>query len=100
MCRGLSGGGSKRIPILAILVAGAAAIAAPARAQIYDPAFPFCVQVYQGFVDYYFDCAYYTWAQCQASALGRVASCVANLYNAGRARKPVVRHRRSHPHHR
>ena len=80
MCRGLSGGGSKRIPILAILVAGAAAIAAPARAQIYDPAFPLL-----GFVDYYFDCAYYTWAQCQASVSGRAASCVANLYNAGRA---------------
>jgi hypothetical protein len=94
---------SMRIPILAILAAVAALAARPAQAQTYDPRFPFCVQVYQGFVDYYFDCTYYTWAQCQASASGRAAACVANPYYRGGAGygvpgRPVVRHRRSHRH--
>ncbi len=86
-----------RVPILAILAAGAIFAATPSKAQTYDPHFPFCVQVYQSFVDYYFDCTYYTWAQCQASASGRAASCVANPYYSGRAGKPALRRR--HPHH-
>ena len=49
-------------------------------------------------VDYYFDCTYQTIGQCQASASGRSASCVVNPYYAGRAGKPVVRHRRSYKH--
>jgi len=73
-------------------LAGAAALtilgmmafsAAPARAQTYDPSYPVCLQVYQGFVDYYFECAYMTMAQCQMSASGRAASCVVNPYYAG-----------------
>ncbi len=93
-----------RIPILAVLATGALLAAAPAKAQTYDPAYPFCVQVYQGYVNYYFDCSYYTWGQCQASASGRAASCVANPYYAGRpgyagrGGRPVVRHRRTHHH--
>ena len=63
----------------------AAALAAPARAQTYDPAYPVCLQVYQGPVDYYFECAYQTMAQCQMSASGRSASCVVNPYYRGRA---------------
>jgi hypothetical protein len=59
--------------------------AAPAFAQTYDPAYPVCLQVYQGFVDYYFECAYQTMAQCQMSASGRSASCVVNPYYKGRA---------------
>ena len=55
----------------------------PARAQTYDPAYPVCLQIYQGFVDYYFECAYQTMGQCQASASGRSASCVVNPYYAG-----------------
>jgi len=82
--------------ILAILTAGAVYGAAPAQAQTYDPSYPFCVQVYQSFVDYYFDCTYRTMAQCQMSASGRAASCVVNPYYAGRPGKPGVRHRRSH----
>lgn len=58
-------------------------LAAPARAQTYDPRYPVCLQVYQGFVDYYFECAYQTMAQCQMSASGRYASCVINPYYAG-----------------
>ncbi|WP_291614505.1 DUF3551 domain-containing protein [Bradyrhizobium sp.] len=57
--------------------------AAPARAQTYDPRYPVCLQVYQGFVDYYFECGYTSMAQCQMSASGRSASCVVNPYYAG-----------------
>lgn len=69
------------------LFAGAVAstifLAAPAKAQTYDPAYPVCLQVYQGFVDYYFECGYTTMAQCQASASGRSAACVVNPYYKG-----------------
>ena len=87
-----------RIPILAILATGAIHLVTPAQAQTYDPAYPFCVQVYQGFVDYYFDCTYRTMGQCQASASGRAASCVVNPYYAGGAGKPAVRRKRTHHH--
>jgi hypothetical protein len=84
-----------RIPGLAILTIGAALTATPALAQTYDPKYPVCLQVYQGFVDYYFECAYTSLGQCQMSASGRAASCVVNPYYTGtntppgrRARKP------------
>jgi len=83
---------------LAILAVGAVQLAAPAQAQTYDPSYPVCLQVYQSMVDYYFECGYTSIAQCQASASGRAASCVVNPYYAGRAGKPVVRHRRVHKH--
>ena len=71
--------------ISAAILAATLALTAPARAQTYDPAYPVCLQVYQGFVDYYFECAYQTMAQCQMSASGRSASCVVNPYYRGRA---------------
>jgi len=83
-----------RAPAMAVaLSAIALAVAAPARAQTYDPAYPVCLQVYQGFVDYYFECAYQTMAQCQMSASGRSASCVVNPYYRGRA-APAPRRKR------
>jgi hypothetical protein len=47
-----------RIPTLAILMIATVLTAAPARAQTYDPAYPVCLQIYQGWNDYYFGCAY------------------------------------------
>jgi hypothetical protein len=91
-----------RVLALAIVALGAAYAATPARAQTYDPAYPVCLQVYQSMVDYYFECAYQTMGQCQASASGRSASCVVNPYYHGGARPPgapIVRHRRHHYHH-
>ena len=68
----------------ALTIIGAMAFSTgPTRAQTYDPRYPVCLQVYQGFVDYYFECAYQTMAQCQMSASGRAASCVVNPYYAG-----------------
>ena len=67
----------------ALTIFGSVVLSAPARAQTYDPAYPVCLQIYQGFVDYYFECAYQTMGQCQASASGRSAACVVNPYYAG-----------------
>jgi hypothetical protein len=44
--------------------------AAPARAQTYDPAYPVCLQIYQGWNDYYYECTYTSLPQCNASASG------------------------------
>ena len=78
-----------------VLVISATSAAAPARAQTYDPNYPVCLQIYQGFVDYYFECAYTSLAQCQMSASGRAASCVVNPYYAGGKGRRDRRQRRA-----
>jgi hypothetical protein len=83
-----------RIPALAILAMVTVSAAPPARAQTYDPGYPVCLQVYQGYVDYYFECAYSSLAQCNASASGRAAQCVVNPYYAGPKKPPGQRDRR------
>jgi hypothetical protein len=83
-----------RIPALAIFIIAAVLAATPAPAQTYDPKYPVCLQVYQGFVDYYFECAYTSMAQCNMSASGRAASCVVNPYYAGAKSKPERRARK------
>jgi hypothetical protein len=88
---------SRNAAIAVTALAATLAFVAPTRAQTYDPAYPVCLQVYQGFVDYYFECAYTTMAQCQASASGRSASCVVNPYYKGRA-APAPRRKRPHHH--
>lgn len=66
---------------LAALAIATVSLAAPARAQTYDPNYPVCLQIYQGgMTDYYFECAYTSLPQCQASASGRAAQCVVNPY--------------------
>lgn len=57
--------------------------ATPARAQTYDPRYLVCLQIYQGFADYYFECGYTSIPQCQMSASGRAAQCVINPFYAG-----------------
>src|ERR1700730_11986773 len=75
-----------RILALAILAIGTASVAAPARAQTYDPSYPVCLHVY-GRITYY-ECRYTSLAQCNASASGRAAQCVINPYFAS-AEEPV-----------
>ena len=70
-------------------------LAAPARAQTYDPGYPVCLQIYQGMVDYYFECSYTSMAQCAASASGRSAQCVVNPYYAKPSAKRGKRQKRS-----
>ncbi len=74
-----------RMLILASLMI-AAATSSP-HAQTYDPKYPVCLQVYQGFTDYYFECGYTSLAQCNMSASGRSAQCVVNPYYAGPKRR-------------
>ena len=71
------------LAVATVLTAATINLAAPAQAQTYDPSYPVCLQVYQGFVDYYFECHYRTMAQCQMSASGRAAQCVVNPYYGG-----------------
>ena len=67
---------------------------APAQAQTYDPAYPVCLQIYQGGIaDFYFECMYRTMAQCAASASGRAAQCVVNPYY-GYGKPPAGRSKR------
>ena len=83
-----------RIPALLILAIAAVLTATPASAQTYDPRYPVCLQVYQGFVDYYFECGYTSLAQCNMSASGRAASCVVNPYYTGGKASPGRRARK------
>jgi hypothetical protein len=85
-----------RILALAMLTIATVSAAPPARAQTYDPAYPVCLQVFQGIADFYFECAYTSLPQCQMSASGRAAMCVVNPYYAGR--KAAAQGRRRHRH--
>jgi hypothetical protein len=85
-----------RFLALAILAGTAVALDAPARAQTYDPNYPFCLQIYDDMVHYTFECAYTSMGQCQASASGRSAQCVVNPYYARAPVKPVPRKKRPH----
>jgi len=64
-------------------------LAAPnARAQAYDPAYPFCQQSY-GIGGTSISCSFTSLAQCQATASGRAAQCLANPYfNFNKTRRP------------
>jgi hypothetical protein len=67
----------------------------PARAQTYDPAYPVCLQIYQGgMANFYFECRYRTMGQCQASASGRAAQCVVNPYYGGDSKSKRQRQQR------
>ena len=85
-----------RIPALAILTITAVSTVTSARAQTYDPAYPVCLQVYQGWNDYYFECGYTSLAQCNMSASGRAAQCIVNPYYTGRKTVPPARRARPH----
>ena len=76
-------------------VIGAILIAAPARAQTYDPNYPVCLQTYSiggGSID----CSFASLAQCAMTASGRSAQCLTNPYFAHAGRNlPVDRRQRS-----
>ena len=74
------------------LAVGTIVYAAPVQAQTYDPSYPICLQIYEGMVNFYFECRYTSMAQCAASASGRSAQCVVNPYYA----KSDRRKKRSH----
>jgi hypothetical protein len=72
----------------AAVALGTALAAGPTSAQTYSGD-PVCLHVY-GKASYY-ECNYYSIAQCNASASGRAAQCVVNPYaaNAGIGEPPV-----------
>ncbi|WP_291853029.1 DUF3551 domain-containing protein [Bradyrhizobium sp.] len=72
-----------RIAAFALLTIAATLTAPPAQAQTYDPRYPVCLQIYQRWNDYYFECGYTSLAQCNMSAAGRAAQCVVNPYYTG-----------------
>ena len=65
---------------LAILAIGTVSVAGPAAAQTYAPGYPVCLHVW-GPLNYY-ECAYTSLPQCNASASGRAAQCMLNPYAA------------------
>ena len=87
-----------RILALAMLTIATASAALPARAQTYDPAYPVCLQIYQGIADFYFECSYTSLAQCNMSASGRAAQCIVNPYYKGRKPAPPARRAKPHRH--
>ena len=85
------------LPVLATLAMATVSTIPATRAQTYDPRYPVCLQIYQGYTDYYFECAYTSLAQCRMSASGRAAQCVINPYYAGAKAKPGRRDRPRRP---
>ncbi len=83
-----------RVLTLAILAIATGSAAAPAQAQTYNPNFPVCLHV-MGRTSYY-ECAYYTLPQCNATASGRSAQCVINPYYANASSQPHVRRYKRH----
>jgi hypothetical protein len=75
--------GPMRTLALTLLTMGMVLVAGNARAQTYDPAFPFCMHVVSSRGGTYQDCSYYTMAQCAASASGRGFQCNPNPFYAG-----------------
>jgi hypothetical protein len=76
---------------LMILTMGIVLTAGHARAQTYDPAFPFCAYVPTWGGGATHNCSYHTMDQCRASAHGQM--CSRNPYYAG-ASTPVRRNNR------
>jgi len=65
----------------AILAVGAASNAKAAPA--WDPKYAVCMQTYEGISYTTTECDFDTMAQCQMSASGRSAGCIANPYYQG-----------------
>lgn len=64
-------------------------ITGPAAAQMYDPNYPVCLEVYGGrLTPEYIDCSFTSLPQCQATASGRSATCSVNPFYKG-PKKPT-----------
>jgi hypothetical protein len=85
-----------RISAWTILLPATFLATAPARAQMYNPDYPVCLQVY-GIGGGYIACGYASLEQCAQSASGRAAQCIVNPYFVG-ARVPAGPHYRQHRH--
>ncbi|MBR0899906.1 DUF3551 domain-containing protein [Bradyrhizobium tropiciagri] len=78
-----------------IVAAIGVGIAGPAAAQMYDPNYPVCLEVYGGrLTPEYIDCSYTSLPQCQATASGRAATCSVNPFYKGPKKPPRERGQR------
>ncbi len=68
--------------VLAIVAFAALVMSAAAYAQTYDPRSPVCLHVFGELEGERMDCIFASFAQCQASASGRPATCLMNPYFA------------------
>jgi hypothetical protein len=76
--------------ILSIAVLSIGALGVPARAQTYDPHYPFCLQTY-GISGTAISCRYPSMEACRASASGRAAQCISNPYYAAAPSRQKLR---------
>jgi hypothetical protein len=72
------------VPVLAIAVLLLTVATGPARAQMYDPAYPVCLQSYG--LTSGISCRFTSMPQCRAVASGRSAQCIVNPYYGKRRR--------------
>ncbi|MES5486039.1 DUF3551 domain-containing protein [Bradyrhizobium sp. INPA03-11B] len=80
---------------LTLLAAIGIGIAGPAAAQMYDPNYPVCMEVYGGrLTPEYIDCSFTSLPQCQATASGRSATCSVNPFYKGPRTQPRERGKR------
>ncbi|WP_076866969.1 DUF3551 domain-containing protein [Bradyrhizobium mercantei] len=78
-----------------IIAAVGVCIAGPATAQMYDPNYPVCMEVYEGrLTPEYVDCSFTSLPQCQATASGRSATCSVNPFYKGPKTAPKERRQR------
>ncbi|MCC8959336.1 DUF3551 domain-containing protein [Bradyrhizobium sp. Pear77] len=74
---------------LTVIAAIGVGIAGPAAAQMYDPNYPVCMEVYGGrLTPEYIDCSFTSLPQCRATASGRSATCTVNPFYKGQ-KKPT-----------
>ena len=69
-------------PVLALSALAVLVMGASARAQTYAPGAPVCLHVFGELEGERIDCIFASFAQCQAAASGRPASCMMNPYGA------------------
>ncbi|PAY03890.1 MULTISPECIES: DUF3551 domain-containing protein [Bradyrhizobium] len=70
-------------------------ITGPAAAQMYDPNYPVCLEVYGGrLTPEYIDCSFTSLPQCQATASGRSATCSVNPFYKGPRTQPKEQRKR------
>jgi hypothetical protein len=66
--------------VLAMSALAVLVVSAPVRAQTYDPRSPVCMHVFGELEGERMDCIFSSWAQCQATASSRPATCLMNPY--------------------
>lgn len=66
--------------VLAVSALVGLAMSGPAPAQTYDPRSPVCLHAFGELEGERMDCIFASFAQCQAAASGRPATCLMNPY--------------------